>query len=269
MRVFLLISLLITTACQGSSTIGPLVTNDELIREQAAQRQYIKDQAVPEYKTPPKITDQMVRRFKRIAARVGVAGEELCKDVSKQVDQDDCIYGFKLNEEKILNAFADGDNVIITSAMMKFAANDSELANILSHEYAHNIMSHVAKTQQNVGIGSMLGAVIDVGLQSQGIVTGGVLGQVGAQAGLLNYSVDFEREADYIGMYIMASSGYDLKYAPEFWRRMSIANEKGIDTAVTHPTNAERFVALNKTINEINSKKKAGLPLLPEFRTSK
>lgn len=261
-KLFLLPVLLFVIACQGAATIGPTVSKDELLREQQYQRSYVKDANIKQYDEAPKVTSKMKSRFNKNSSIVGSAGERLCEEIGFK----NCKFGFKLEEKKELNAYADGENIIITTPMMMLASKDEELANVLAHEYAHNIMSHVAKTQQNVAIGGILGTVIDAGLNSQGIDTGGQLGQFGAQTGLLRYSVGFEREADYIGLYILKRAGYNPDGALNFWRKMSVANESSIDTAVTHPTNPERFVAMKKTIAEINYKAKNKRPLLPEFK---
>ena len=89
---------------------------------------------------------------------------------------------------------------------------------------------------------------------------------MGAQASLLAYSPSFEHESDYIGLYILARAGFDYQNAPEFWRLMSRNNPQGIYNRTTHPTTPERFVAMSKTIEEINAKKAKGLRLLPNFK---
>ena len=57
-----------------------------------------------------------------------------------------------------------------------------------------------------------------------------------------------------------------IKQALKFWRRMSVEDPEGIYSSVTHPSNAERFVALQKTLEEINYKRKHKIPLLPDFK---
>ncbi|NBO18897.1 MAG: peptidase M48 Ste24p, partial [Proteobacteria bacterium] len=111
---------------------------------------------------------------------------------------------------------------------------------------------------------ALLGVAVDALAGSQGYGTNGEFTKMGASAGVLRYSAPFELEADYVGMYIMARAGFDITQAPGLWRRMSLENPQGIYNSTTHPTHAERFVALNKTINEITSKKKIGMELLPE-----
>lgn len=260
---YLLVILLFITACQGSTTLSPHVTEAEIQEEKLRHQELVKSSPkFEEFKEAPMIDEVMERRFKYVAKRIGVAGEDLCQ----QIGNEECKFGFELKKDEVLNAYADGDDIIITSAMMKFASREYELANIMAHEYAHNMMAHINATRGNIAVGTILGAALDLGLGSAGLSTGGVFTNVGGQAGVLTHSIDFEKEADYIGLYIMQRAGFEISETPNFWRKMSVANGAGIDSRVTHPTNPERFVALRKTIEEIEHKKKTGQPLVPTFQ---
>ena len=49
---------------------------------------------------------------------------------------------------------------------------------------------------------------------------------------------DFEREADYVGFYIMALDGWPIDSAPDLWRRMAAESPGSITFASSHPTTA-------------------------------
>jgi len=68
-----------------------------------------------------------------------------------------------------------------------------------------------------------------------GIWTGGVFAQRFARAGESAFSVNFEREADYVGAYCAARAGYDLAGAEEIWRAFSLENPDDIRVGRTHP----------------------------------
>ena len=122
-------------------------------------------------------------------------------------------------------------------------------------------MDHIDKRQQNYWVG----AVIDFAANTQGIDTNGFFGDLTGRA----YSHEFEAEADYVGMYILARTGTDLDGASFFWRRMAIESPANIDThSLTHPATAERFLALEQAVAEISDKKAAGTPLNPELKNS-
>ena len=177
-----------------------------------------------------------------------------------------CSYGTSAAKSEVLNAWADGKDITVTTAMMRFAGTDDELAVVVSHELAHNAMRHMDAKKKNATLGAILGATLDVAAASQGINTGGGFSQQGAQAGAMSYSQDFEREADYVGMYILARAGRPYADAPNFWRRMGQESPGSILYASTHPTSAERFIRLDKTVAELKAKLASGAPLLPEAK---
>ena len=85
---------------------------------------------------------------------------------------------------------------------------------------------------------------------------------MGAEA----HSQDFEREADYVGMYILARANLPLATGPNVWRHMAQIDPASIGYASSHPTTAERFVRLGEAINEIERKRRMNLELLPEMK---
>ncbi len=171
-----------------------------------------------------------------------------------------CDYTIVLSTQDIVNAYADGKNVIITRGMMRFTESDTELALVVSHELAHNVMNHMDAKTRNV----VLGSVLDIVAAVLGVNTGGTFGNLGARA----YSKEFEAEADYVGLYMMALSDLDFETAPHFWRRMAALHPGNIkkNHASTHPATPERFVALEKTVQEIKQKLLNGTPLEPEMK---
>ncbi len=171
-----------------------------------------------------------------------------------------CDYEAVLVMEESLNAFADGQRIAIFRGMLRFA-NDQELAIVIGHELAHNFMGHVEAQQRN----GLLGTIAELIAQAKGIPTQGVLGA----AISLRFSPAFETEADYVGLYVLARSGIEIKDAAKFWRRMAAANPNGISQRgmiASHPATSERFVALQKTVQEIEAKRAAGKALDPELK---
>lgn len=177
-----------------------------------------------------------------------------------------CNYGIVLVPSDVVNAWADGKRVCVTNGMMRFVHNDLELATIVSHELAHNLRGHVEMTKKHQMVGGFLGLLLDIGAAVAGVDTGGQFTQLGMQAAQRMYSKDMEREADYVGLYILALSGYDFAEAPNVFRRWGASHPGSIETkyASTHPSTPERFVALEKAVEEIQGKKAGGIALIPE-----
>jgi len=177
-----------------------------------------------------------------------------------------CAYNLVALRKDELNAYSDGSNVIVTSAMLRFAADDDELATVLAHEIAHNAMRHIQAQQKNATLGGLFGAIIDIAAATQGVNTQGEFTKHGIDIGSTVFSQDFEREADYVGMYLLARARRSTAKAPNLWRHMAQENPGSIKFATTHPTTAERFVRLAQAAAEIADHGARGEDLMPEMR---
>lgn len=169
-----------------------------------------------------------------------------------------CQYGVFIEHNDAVNAFADSKSIYFTTGMMRLATTETELATVVGHEVAHNLMDHIPKKEGNQAIG----LIFDLLFAGLGVNTQGAFTKIGARA----YSQEFEAEADYVGLYLMARSGYAVDDSPNFWRNMAIAHPSSIKTnhASSHPATPHRFVALEKTVEEIKRKKAAGKALIPD-----
>lgn len=157
-----------------------------------------------------------------------------------------------------VNAFADGESLNVKRGLLRAMPSDEALAMVLAHEIAHNCQRHIESKQTNMAIGT----VLDVLAAAGGVSTGGYFGQTGASA----YSQDFEREADYVGLYYLARVGRPLEEAMAMYRVLSAeTGGAGIKSSynASHPGTAERFVRMQATIKEIEAKRAAGQPLVP------
>lgn len=99
-----------------------------------------------------------------------------------------------------------------------------------------------------------------------GIAQRSVIPSSNRKVGAASCSVEFEEEADYVGMYYMERAGYDSDGVADFWRRMAIEHPASIEHRQSHPTTPERFLAIEKTAAEIDTKRAAGAALLPNYK---
>lgn len=177
-----------------------------------------------------------------------------------------CAYPIHFIDKSEINAYADGQNIIITSGIFRYAENESELALIIAHELAHNTMQHIQKNRVNTLAGGLSGLLLDTLLAKAGTNSGQQFTKMGQQLGATAHSVAFESEADYVGMYYLRRAGYDTSNVGSFWRRMAADGQASIASARTHPATSERFLAIDKTHREIENKVARGLPLLPNLK---
>lgn len=135
---------------------------------------------------------------------------------------------------------------------------------MIGHELAHANLGHLNKRRANAALGWLSGAAADAGIMLGGMSTHGAFSKLLTQAGARAFSVAFEREADYVGAYYAAPAGYDLVGSEEIWRTFSLEDPDSIRLTTDHPITPVRFVQMQKTIEEIESKKLNDLPLVPE-----
>lgn len=176
-----------------------------------------------------------------------------------------CRSGVFLDSSMEINASADGEDIVIAKGLLYFTENDEELAFIIGHELAHNVMRHIDTTRSNMIIAGALGAVLDAAAGASGIYTGGAISSSAMQLGYLAKSTELEAEADYIGLYMLHTAGYDIGNSADFWRRMG-AEGGQLYTSRTHPTTPQRFIVMQKTIDEIQGKAARGEPVVPTPR---
>jgi hypothetical protein len=128
-----------------------------------------------------------------------------------------CPTRVRLARSSQANAFANDGYVIMTDTMLKLTRSDDELAVVLAHELAHNILNHPQRLRDQK-------------------VPDGFLRSFGRNASRVRAT---EEEADRLGIRLLWAAGYDVGAAIPFWRRMYAAFDK---PAVfrTHPTIAAR-----------------------------
>jgi hypothetical protein len=179
-----------------------------------------------------------------------------------------CDYPVWLVNDNGINAHADGQRIYVTAGLVRFVDSDTELAAVVSHEMAHNVRGHTTIKNKNSTVAGAGGLVLDIASAIVGIDTQGAFSRAGFRKGLSSYSKEMEREADYVGQYILAQAGYDPKTAPNIFRRLGALSPENIEGQymASHPSSPERYVILQKAAEEIARKKASGLPLKPEER---
>jgi beta-barrel assembly-enhancing protease len=130
-----------------------------------------------------------------------------------------CRTRFQLVPDDRPSAAADGRWVQISSALARFTQSEDELAAILAHELAHNILRHRERLNE-AGV-------------SRGLFKG-----FGRSARLTKAT---EMEADRLSVYLLDRAGYSVERALDLWPRFERAHGHGIFTAATHLRPRERL----------------------------
>jgi hypothetical protein len=150
-----------------------------------------------------------------------------------------CASDFWVDTKTKVDAGADGERVRLTSAMVEFVANDDELAAVIAHELAHNLLGHRARLD-------------------------------GVKRGKTRSIRATEVEADQLSVWLMVNAGYDPIAALQFNERYGRKYALGIFSDGTHLRWKKRVEILQSEIDLINiTEAKEGLrdpPLLMAFR---
>jgi predicted Zn-dependent protease len=166
---------------------------------------------------------------------------------------------FALNEPTI-NAFAmPGGYIGVHSGLLLEARSESELAGVLAHEISHVTQHHIARGVgiQNQSYATMLGALalaILAGRHNADIAQGTLLaGQAGAIQQQLNYSREYEREADRLGIALLERADFDIRGMERFFERLQrqarLYESKDAPAYLqTHPLTTERMADMNNRI---------------------
>ena len=168
-----------------------------------------------------------------------------------------CRSEIRVVSDHMMNASASGDVIRIYNGLLDFVESDTELQFVIAHELAHNAAKHVPKALARATLGGVMDLLL---VKYSGVWAGGLF----TRLGLIAYSKKFEREADYLGMYYLANADISLEGLEAFWTRLASTSAKQIQFGLTHPSAPHRIVSMRKTREEIERKKAAGEPLVPE-----
>ncbi|MFC3875438.1 M48 family metallopeptidase [Neisseria musculi] len=159
-----------------------------------------------------------------------------------------------------LNAWAmpGGKMAIYTGMVERLKLSDDEIAAVVGHEMAHALLEHSKKA---IGQQVLTGLAVNVGSSILAAGTGISSDAVGLSFGLLSqYGVNMpfsrsqEREADMLGVRLMAQAGYNPQAAVSVWEKMNrVGDNNNALNAITssHPTNNARMAAIRKILPEV------------------
>ena len=198
----------------------------------------------------PIINDSQIRAY------VERLGDRLVEAAPRELNNPVFEYSFTPVNLKDINAFAlPGGPMFVNRGMIEAASTEGEVAGVMAHELAHVLLRHGtanATKAQGFQIGALAGAIA-------GAVIGGGLGEVisqGSQFGLgtwlMKYSRDYERQADIVGVQIMARAGYDPRdLAHMFETIQRQGGSGGPEWLSSHPNPGNRTQYINQEASQL------------------
>lgn len=161
-------------------------------------------------------------------------------------------FTFFVVDDPSINAFAaPGGYIGVHTGLIVSAQDEGELAAVLAHEIAHVTQSHLARAYQDASnmslpaAAALLGAIL-LGSADPQLGSAAVAGvAAGTAQRQINFTRDNEREADRIGIQILANAGFDPGDMPEFFERMQRASRyygsQIPSYLLTHPVTSDRL----------------------------
>jgi predicted Zn-dependent protease len=142
----------------------------------------------------------------------------------------------------------------VSSGLLLRMSNEAQLAAVLGHEIGHYLERHSVERLRDARSRNAFGQFLGLALAAAGVGSANVLAQLAIAASGLAYSRDQERDADRIGVELMARHGYAPIEASRVWDQLleelkagEAAGEEYWNRSVlfaTHPPAEERQSAL-------------------------
>jgi beta-barrel assembly-enhancing protease len=159
-------------------------------------------------------------------------------------------FEFFMMRDPQINAFAmPGGKIGVHTGLIVAAQSESEMAGVLGHEIAHVTQRHIARMVSNqqasqwVSLASFAIALLAARSNSQVSQAVMAAGPALAVQQQLNFSRDFEREADRMGLQMLEKAGFDPRGMELFFERLQRATrlyEGGAPSYLrTHPLTYE------------------------------
>lgn len=197
--------------------------------------------------------------MRQIRAQAPVVGDpvlnEYLKDMGTRLvrEADDVRFPFTffwINQNDI-NAFAFfGGYIGFYTGLIAETQTESELASVMAHEVAHVSQRHIVRNMERMQnaspntIVAMIGAVL-LGMLSPDLGFAALSTTIaGTQQMQINYTRQFEQEADRVGLGMLVRAGYDPMGAPAFFGRLADKHRyatKVPPMLLTHPVSEARI----------------------------
>ena len=153
--------------------------------------------------------------------------------------------------DSTINAFAiPGGYIGVNSGLITNSDAESELASVVAHEIAHVTQRHIARAiaaaegSQYATWAAMLAGLL-IGTQNTDAGLAAVTGAAAASAqSQINFTRTHEKEADRIGIGMLAKAGYDPRAMPTFFEKLGIASRyysTPPEFLSTHPVTSSRI----------------------------
>ena len=245
MRTLALVSMAgaLIAAAAGAQTLPDLGGTERTALSLAAERR-LGDEIFQEIRRDPTyLGDPEINEYLGLlGARLVAAGPGLPWE-----------FEFFAMRDASVNAFAmPGGYIGINTGLIRLTESESELASVLAHEVSHVSQHHIARmigNQQKMQIPGMVAlaaAIILAGSRPDLASAAVAASQAGAIQYQLNYTREFEQEADRVGFQRLTVAGFDGNAMGAFFEKLQRSQRVADDGTFpgylrSHPVTTERI----------------------------
>ena len=162
---------------------------------------------------------------------------DIGQQMARQTQLGNRPWRFYVVRDDAINAFnVPGGLVYINTGLIARARSAGEVAGVIAHEVAHGAARHGTQRLSAANEVNQIGRAVGLGGGAEGIAA-----QIAAQGAFASFSRRDEREADRLGVQIMARSGWDPDGLADLLETLAQA-ERGGGVAFfrTHPLSSDR-----------------------------
>jgi Zn-dependent protease with chaperone function len=152
-----------------------------------------------------------------------------------------CAITIRLLDRPGIGVAAEGNELWVSTGMLRFARDDGELATVLAHRLAHLLASYpndAPPLLSRVGLG-------------------------GTAAPEPVFDPASERAADRLSLFLLANADVEPAIALRFWQRLATLPPDGSDWLLRHPVTHARLEAIAGVVTEIKMLRDAHQALVP------
>ncbi len=160
-------------------------------------------------------------------------------------------FHFFVIADPTVNAFAlPGGYIGVHSGLITNTDSESELASVMAHEIAHVTQRHIARAiaaaegSQYTTLLAVIAGIL-IGTQNSQAGQATIAGATAASAqSQINFTRTNEKEADRVGIGMLAKAGYDPRAMPTFFEKLDIASRyysRPPEFLSTHPVTTSRI----------------------------
>ena len=188
-------------------------------------------------------SDAFAHRIARIVGRLATAAEGL-ENKDGRIPGAGMRIKVELYRDDAVAAMCDRNNVYVSSGMVRFAKSDDELAFLIGHEIAHQLLDHIPAT---------------------GIVDHIYVRNPAQSAVRFPAEHQTEYEADFLGAYLAARAGFEVAGCSQFYTRLAGWPARR-QTAAVEAGAKKRVLACDRAAAEIKQAGDRNQALVPNMQ---